>query len=237
MFRRVVFIALVAFAAAAAAQTGAATDRPPQASAPASVATTNTFALIPTTDYRIGPSDLLDIDIPDLEKESRRTVRVNASGLISLPLIGSVAVGGLSANQAEALITKRYGEKYLQNPQVSVFVKEFTTERITVEGAVAKPGIFPLAGQMTLLRALALAGGFGPLANHSEVMLFRTNAQQQRQVAVFNIDDIRAGKQDDPQIKGEDLIVVQQDSTRRLLKDSIFRDVLDSINPFSILGR
>ncbi|HSV44848.1 MAG TPA: polysaccharide biosynthesis/export family protein, partial [Ramlibacter sp.] len=186
-------------------------------------------------DYRVGPNDLLDIEIPDLDAQ-KRTVRVNAAGAISLPLVGSVVVAGLSAQQVEALIAGRYREKYLQNPQVSVFIKEFTTERITVEGAVAKPGIYPLTGQITLLRALALAGGFGQIADSNEVMLFRVN-DGVRQVAVFDVDKIRAGKSDDPAIKGDDLIVVQRDNSRRLLKDSLFRDLIDSINPFSAFGR
>jgi polysaccharide biosynthesis/export protein len=187
-------------------------------------------------DYRVGPNDLIDIDVMDLDN-LKRTVRVNAAGAISLPLIGAVTVAGLTSQELEARIADRYREKYLQNPQVSVFIKEFTTERITVEGAVAKPGIFPLTGQITLLRALALAGGFGPIANSSEVMLFRVNENRVREVAVFDVEKIRAGKGDDPVIKGDDLIVVQRDSTRTLLKDSVFRDVLDSINPFSVFGR
>ena len=65
------------------------------------------------------------------------------------------AVAGLTAQDAEKLIAARYEEKYLQNPQVSLFIKEFTTQRITIEGAVAKPGIYPVTGQLTLLRALA----------------------------------------------------------------------------------
>jgi polysaccharide biosynthesis/export protein len=186
-------------------------------------------------DYRVGPNDLLDVEVLDLDKENtKRTVRVNAAGAISLPLIGAVVVAGLNAQQVEAHIAERYSEKFLQNPQVSVFIKEFTTERITVDGAVTKPGIYPLTGQITLLRALALAGGFGPIADSNEVMLFRVNEKGERQVAVFNVDLIRAGKSDDPAIKGDDLIVVQRDANRRLLKDSIFRDVLDSINPFSV---
>lgn len=187
-------------------------------------------------DYRVGPNDLLDIEVMDLDN-MKRTVRVNAAGAISLPLIGSVAVIGLTAQQLEARIAARYSEKYLQNPQVSVFIKEFTTERITVDGAVIKPGIYPLTGQITLLRALALAGGFGPIADSNEVMLFRVNEKGERQMAVFDVDNIRAGKSDDPAIKGDDLIVVQRDASRRLLKDSIFRDVIDSINPFSVFGR
>jgi polysaccharide export outer membrane protein len=191
-------------------------------------------------EYRIGPNDLLEIDVPDLERERdrwdspKRTVRVNAAGAISLPLIGAVVVAGLTALQAEGHIAERYSEKYLQNPQVSIFIKEFTTERITLDGAVVKPGIYPLMGEITLLRALALAGGFGPIADSNEVMLFRDNAQGVRQFAVFDVDKIRAGKTDDPAIKGGDLIVVQRDANRKMLKDSIFRDVLDSINPFSI---
>jgi polysaccharide biosynthesis/export protein len=186
-------------------------------------------------DYRVGPNDLLEIEVLDLDKENtKRTVRVNAAGAISLPLIGATVVAGLTAQQVEEHIAARYGEKYLQNPQVSVFIKEFTTERITVDGAVVKPGIYPLTGQITLLRALALAGGFGQIADSNKVMLFRVNEKGERQVAVFDVDQIRAGKSDDPSIKGDDLIVVQRDANRRFLKDSIFRDVLDSINPFSV---
>ena len=187
-------------------------------------------------DYRVGSNDLLDIEVLDLEN-SKRTVRVNAAGAITLPLIGAVLVAGLTAQQIENQLAAKYSEKYLQNPQVSVFIKEFTTERITIDGAVVKPGIYPLTGQITLLRALALAGGFGPIAESSEVMLFRVNEKGERQVATFDVDKIRSGKSDDPAIKGDDLIVVQRDANRRLLKDSLFRDILDSVNPFSIFAR
>jgi polysaccharide biosynthesis/export protein len=185
-------------------------------------------------DYKIGPNDLIDIEVLDLDN-LKRTVRVNAAGAISLPLIGRVVIAGLTTQEAEEVLASRYSEKYLQNPQVSIFIKEFTTERITIEGAVARPGIFPLTGQMTLLRALAMAGGFGSIANSSEVMLYRVNDQHIRQVAVYDIEKIRSGKSDDPPIQGDDLIVVQRDSTRVLLKDSLFRDIVDSINPFSVL--
>ena len=194
------------------------------------------LAVAPTgigKDYRVGPNDLLEVEILDLDN-FKRTVRVNAAGAITLPLIGAAVVAGLTAQQVESHVAERYAEKYLQNPQVSVFIKEFTTERITVDGAVVKPGIYPLTGQITLLRALALAGGFGQIANSTEVMLFRVNEKGEREVATFDVDQIRAGKSDDPAIKGDDLIVVRRDTTRQLLKDSVFRDVIDSINPFSV---
>ena len=188
-------------------------------------------------EYRVGPNDLLDVEVLNLEKDresAKRTVRVNAAGYITLPLIGAVMVSGLTQQQAEEHIAAQYGEKYLQDPQVSVFIKEFTTERITIDGAVAKPGIYPLVGQMTLLRALALAGGFGQIANRSQVMLFRQGDQGDRQVATFDVERIRSGQDADPAIRGDDLIVVQRDSTRALLKDSVLRDVIDSINPFAV---
>lgn len=187
-------------------------------------------------DYKVGPNDLIDIEILDLDN-LKRTVRVNAAGAISLPLVGAVQVAGLTSHELEQRLAERYREKYLQNPQVSVFIKEFTSERITVEGAVNKPGIFPLTGQITLLRALALAGGFGPIANSGEVMLFRNSDGGRREVAVFDVDLIRAGKADDPPLKGDDLIVVQRDHARRMLKDSLFRDIVDSFNPFSLFAR
>jgi polysaccharide biosynthesis/export protein len=185
-------------------------------------------------DYRISPNDLIEVEIFEMDN-LKRTVRVNAAGAISLPLIGQLIVGGLTPQDVEQLIANRYSEKYLQNPQVSIFIKEFTTDRITIEGAVGRPGIFPLTGRLTLLRALAMAGGFGPIADTSKVMVYRMNEQQVRESAIYDIEKIRAGKADDPPIQGDDLIVVQRDSTRVLLKDSLLRDVIDSVNPFSAL--
>jgi polysaccharide export outer membrane protein len=185
-------------------------------------------------DYKISPNDLVDIEIAELDN-FKKTTRVNAAGAISLPLVGQVTVAGLTPHEMEERIADRYREKYIQNPQVSVFVKEFAAERITVEGAVGRPGMFPLTGKMTLLRVLAVAGGFASIADSSHVMLYRTNEKQEREVIVYNVDKIRAGADNDPPIHGDDLIVVQRDSTRALLKDSLFRDVIDSINPFSVL--
>lgn len=188
------------------------------------------------SEYRVGANDLLEIEVLNLEN-GKRTVRVNAAGYITLPLIGAVTVAGLTQQQVEEHVGGLYGQKYLQNPQVSVFIREFTTQRITIDGAVARPGIYPIVGQMTLIRALALAGGFGQIANSTEVKIFRQGDKGERQVATFDIERIRAGTHEDPPIRGDDLIVVQRDATRALLKDSIFRDIVDSINPFSVLSR
>lgn len=186
--------------------------------------------------YKISANDLLEIEVFGIE-DLKRTVRVNTAGGITIPLVGLVQVGGLTAAEAEALIAARYKDNYLQNPQISVFIKEFTTQRITIDGAVIKPGIYPLTGQITLLRALALAGGGAQLASLDDVLIFRSNGNGAQEVMKHDVKKIRNGELEDPMLKGDDLIVVNRNSTRELFKDSIFRDVLDFFNPFTILTK
>jgi polysaccharide export outer membrane protein len=183
-------------------------------------------------DYKIGPNDLLEVEVFGVS-ELKRTVRVNATGQVALPLIGSLQLAGLTTSDAEALIAIKYGAKYLQDPQVSIFIKEFTTQRITVDGAVVKPGIFPLTGQITLLRALALAGGGGPMADLEQVMLFRIGADGKPVSEKYDALKIRSGQAPDPLLQGDDIVVVNRDSKRTALRDSFFRDLLDTLNPFS----
>ncbi len=185
------------------------------------------------TDYRLGPNDLIDVEVYGVP-ELKRTVRVNSSGMASLALVGNMVLAGLTAQQAEAAIAAKYAEKYLQDPQVSVFIKEFTTQRITIEGAVVRPGIYPVTGQLTLLRALALAGGGARFSDLSEINLFRSANQAQPQKLTFNLDKIRQGEQADPDIMADDVIVVKRDPVRSAVMDSLFSDIVDTVNPFSI---
>lgn len=182
-------------------------------------------------DYRIGPEDLLEVQVFGVDQLSR-TVRVNARGQVSLPLIGAIEVAGMTAQEAERAITAKLAESYLQNPQVSLFIKEFTTQRVTIEGAVNRPGVYPLRGQSTLLTSIALAGGQGGLSDMSEVMLFRADAAGKRVATVHDVERIRRGEAEDPPIYNDDLIVVNRSPSRAALKDSLFKDVIDTINPF-----
>ena len=182
-------------------------------------------------DYRIGPQDLIEVQVYGLEG-LKREVRVNSRGVISLPLIGPVALGGLTAQEAEALITAMYEKDYLRNPQVSLFIKEFTSQRITIEGAVQRPGVFPIKGQTSLLQALAIAGGGAQLADMSEVMLFRSE-RGTRKATKYDVPKIRSGEAEDPMLMNDDLVVVNRSAARTALKDSLFRDILDTINPFN----
>ena len=94
--------------------------------------------------------------VPDLSK----VVQVSEAGTINYPLIGELEAGGKTAREIEQDLTKLLGTKYLQNPQIGVFVKEYNSQRVTVEGAVKKPGVYPIVGGMSLLQAVATAGGF-----------------------------------------------------------------------------
>ena len=185
-------------------------------SLPAPDTTTASGAYTGVPDYRIGALDLLQISVFQLE-DLDREVRVNSSGMVSLPLIGAVAAGGRTVAELEKEIARRLSESYLQNPQVSVFVKEFTSQRVTVEGAVTKPGIFPITGKTSLLQAIAMSEGLTPLADAQSVIVFRT-IEGQRMAALFDLKAIRAGEAEDPLIYGDDIIVVDQSGPRTALK-------------------
>lgn len=109
-------------------------------------------------DYKIGPQDLLEISVFEAEKLNK-TVRVSSQGNINLPLIGVLKVKGLTPEELEKEIRSLLAEKYLQDPSVSVLIKEFRNQRISVMGAVKSPGVFDVTGARTILDLLAMAGG------------------------------------------------------------------------------
>jgi polysaccharide export outer membrane protein len=182
-----------------------------------------------SADYRIAPLDVLDISVfqvPDLTK----TVQVSSSGQISLPLVGTVQASGKSPSELERQLASVLGAKYLQSPQVSVFVKEYTSQKVTVEGSVNKPGIYPMAGKTTLLRAIALAGGLDRVADPRGIIIFR-DIKGKRQAAKFDLPAIRSGKADDPVIAGGDVVVVDQDGGKTAL-----RGIRESLGIFGLFS-
>jgi len=128
-------------------------------------------------DLLIGAGDLLEVSLygmPDFKTD----VRVNSGGEISLPMLGTVAVGGLSIEQAQALIERKLSQKGLFNdPHVTVFEKEYATQGISVLGEVQKPGIYSLLGSRKLYDALSAAGGTTPKAGRY-VLITRRNAPE-----------------------------------------------------------
>ena len=167
-----------------------------------------------SNDYRIGPQDLLKLDVFGVEALSKRSVRVNASGQISLPLIGTLQAGGLTAEQLAADIAARLAQDYLQNPQVTIFIEEFTSQRVTVTGAVKTPNVFPLKGKMTLLQAVAQAGGPTSVANLGSVKILRPAPDGTRKTLEYDLAAIRDGATPDPEIRGEDVVQIETSTAK-----------------------
>ncbi len=169
------------------------------------------------SDYRIGPHDLLEIEVFRVDEFSR-TVRVNSRGNITLPLLGVISVQNLSSQELELDIANKLTQQFLQQPHVSVFIKEYASQRITVEGEVKKPGIFALTGRTTLLQAIALAEGLTDLADLDDIQLFRKLKDGQTKNYVLNIADIRTGEAKDPILRGNDIIIVHRASVLSFIK-------------------
>jgi polysaccharide export outer membrane protein len=115
-------------------------------------------ALASYTDYKVGPEDLLEMEIFG-QDDLNRQVRVNGEGEVTLPLVGVVQVAGLSPKAIEQRLGELYGGRYVRDPQVTLTVKEYRHQRVSVTGAVDKPGSYELIGPRTLLEVLAMAGG------------------------------------------------------------------------------
>ena len=113
------------------------------------------------SNYILGPEDVVDIDVFDVPELSIKKVRVANDGMISLPLIGRVQAAGLTAEQLRKELEDKWGENYLQDPQVTVFVEDFKAKPASVIGAVEKPGLYSLTARRSLIEVLSMAGGFG----------------------------------------------------------------------------
>src|SRR6266702_2997965 len=104
----------------------------------------------PRLDYVIGPEDLLKIDVFQVPELSNLGARVANDGTITVPLLGTVEASGLTAKQLADSLQDKWGDKYLQSPQVTVFVQDYHAKPVSIVGAVEKPGLYYLTGPRTL---------------------------------------------------------------------------------------
>ncbi len=167
-------------------------------------------------DYRIGQNDLLEIKVFQADLLNR-SVRVSSSGYISMPLIGLIEAGGLTALELERLIATKLEEKYMHEPQVSVFISEYTSQRVTIEGYVKNPGIYVLKGRTTLMQALAMSAGIDYLADINTIRLHRI-VNGERKILTYDLEAIRSGKAEDPTVRGDDIVVVESSATSSFIK-------------------
>lgn len=164
-------------------------------------------------DLRIGPMDTLQIDVFGVS-DLAGTYQVDFDGRLKMPLIEAVHVVGLTAGELAFELEKRYAADFLQDPNVNVTISESIGRRITVDGSVTNPGLYPVTGQLTLLQAVALAGGPTVGANPRRVVVFR-QIDSQRHGAAFDLVKIREGTAEDPDIYGNDIVVVDGSEARR----------------------
>lgn len=169
-------------------------------------------------DYKIGALDTLSVTVfqePDL---SSSAVQVDASGNVLLPLIGQVKADDKTSTQLANEIGAKLGAKYLTNPQVSVIVTQSVSQRVTVDGSVTEPGVYAIQGRTTLLDALAMAKGTSRVAALDQVAVFRM-VDGKRIGGLFNVDKINRGLAPDPEIKGDDTIVVGLSNVKAAWRD------------------
>lgn len=167
-------------------------------------------------EYGIGPGDVLEISVFDVA-DLRTKVQVNSDGTILFPLIGTVHVAGESTTQAAQQIGQRLQEKYLQSAQVSVLISH-SAQRVSINGAVQRPGVITLDGTLTLSQAIAEAGGASDIANEKRVHIAHIQRDQTVQDTVYDLKDIQKGKSVDPKLQSGDIVVVEESGSRRAYK-------------------
>jgi len=187
--------------------------------------------MIPTAqqaEYQIGVGDKLSVrvfQVPDLSFDE---LTVDTSGNLQMPLIGAVRASGRTSGELSTDIAERLSAQYLRNPQVTVTVTEAASQKITVDGAVTKPGVYEMRGTTSLLQAVAMAEGPSRIADLTKVAVFRT-IDGQRSVALFDLAAIRQGRAEDPRVLGDDIIVVD---TSRM--SATMRELINALPALSI---
>ncbi|MBD3271048.1 MAG: hypothetical protein GF384_00755 [Elusimicrobia bacterium] len=159
-------------------------------------------------EYRLGPEDVLKISVYR-EDELNRIVQISSDGSISFPLLGKLDVSGLTVAELEKKLTQGLSE-YIINPQVTVFIQEYTM--ITVTGEVKNPGSYPLRGELTVLEAIGLAGGFTDIAARNRVKILRVDENGKKKSIKVKVGKIsnRGDRTKDIPLRRNDIVHVPQ---------------------------
>lgn len=168
--------------------------------------------------YRIGASDKLVIRVHQVPDLSFEEIRVDAGGQLQFPLIGSIRAQGLTSQELSTQIADALRGRYIRNPQVTVSVAEAANQKVTIDGAVNKPGVYEMRGRTTLLQAVAMAEGATRVADLTSIAVFR-NVGDRSMVAVFDLSAIRNGQATDPVLLGDDIIVVDTSRLSARMQD------------------
>jgi len=161
----------------------------------------------PEAEYRIGPEDVLQIGVWKNEAISR-VVTVRPDGKISLPLLNDVQAAGLTPMQLREVLVQKLVE-FVPAPEVSVLVNEARSFKISVIGEVPKPGRYELKSWVTILDALALAGGLNQFSARSRIFVLRPEGKQMTRIS-FNYNKALSagGEQENFYLRSGDIVVV-----------------------------
>ena len=168
--------------------------------------------------YRVGPFDKLIVDVFGSEDLSAKELQIDASGRITFPLVGTLAVAGLTPGEVGRLIENLLRGRFIKNPHVSVNLKEIFSQTVTIGGEVKKPGVYPIVGKMTLMTAIASAEGWTDTSSRVDVVVFRS-VKGQNFAAVYNVKAIQKGHYSDPEIFASDVVMVGDSQSRKIWKD------------------
>jgi polysaccharide biosynthesis/export protein len=159
-------------------------------------------------DYVIGPEDMLAIVVWK-EQEVSRTLPVRPDGKISLPLVGDLQASGHTPAQLRSLITEKL-KAYITSPEVAVIVQEVRSRKFNIVGQIAKPGSYLLADKVTILDAIAMAGGFQQFAKANKIYVLRRGRNGSQLKLPFNYKDVIKGKRSDENVEllPDDTVVV-----------------------------
>jgi polysaccharide export outer membrane protein len=138
--------------------------------------------------YRIGPGDLLELKVFEV-KELDQTVRVSEDGSITLPLLGRVMVEGLTQEGVVQRLTGLLSAKYVKNPQVTIFIKEYKNQQVAVIGAVENAGSYELVGRKNLLQIISMAGGFTENSGN-DVFILREGPDGKTSTITIDLKDL-----------------------------------------------
>lgn len=142
-----------------------------------------------SSEYRVGPKDLLEITAMGVQEINKLAVRVSEDGRINLPLIGEVDVNNLTKSEVEKKLVGMLSDKYVINPQVSVFIVEYKSRRVSILGAVEKPGPYELLGRQTIMSIISQAGGMTRDAGN-DIIVIRQQADGTSSSIRISIDDL-----------------------------------------------
>jgi polysaccharide export outer membrane protein len=187
----------------------------------------STFAPIPsstrqttTGEYRIRPLDKINVIVFQVPALTLQDLQVDSTGMMSLPLVGVVQVAGRTTTEISADITSRLRAGFMRDPQVTVMVSERAPEKVTVQGAVNLAGVFEMRGRTSLSEAVAMAHGPNRTADIRRVAIVR-NIDGQPRAAVFDMQAINRGEAPNPEVLGDDVIVVNDSRSRVMWRNVV----------------